>query len=212
MDGDMAPLADYAALCRRHGASLIVDEAHAVGIYGAGGRGLVDAHAVADEVLLTVNTGGKALGAAGAFVAGPAWAIEYLVQRARPFVFSTAPLPAVAAALDASLSIVESEPERRARLLDLAQRLRDRLREQGIAVPPGNSPIVPVVLGDNRRALAAAAAVQAAGFDVRAIRPPTVPAGTARLRIAVNVALDEEVLDRFARTLAEALTSVKVEG
>jgi 8-amino-7-oxononanoate synthase len=142
------------------------------------------------------------LGVSGAFVAGPSWVIDYLVQRARPFIFSTAPPPPVAAALEASLSIVAAEPERPARLRRLAGHLRERLTLLDVPLPPGDSHIIPVVLGDNQRALAIAEAVQAQGFDVRAIRPPTVPRGTARLRIAVNIGLDEPTLDRFAAALA----------
>lgn len=200
MDGDMAPLAEYAALCHRHDASLIVDEAHAVGIYGARGSGLIEVTGI--EPLLSVNTAGKALGVCGAFVAGPAWGIEYLVQRARPFIFSTAAPPPVASALDASLTLVESEPWRRRQLLDRASYLRRRLNEAGVAIPDGVSQIVPVVLGDNQRALQVAAALQQEGFDVRAIRPPSVPPGTARLRLSLNTTLSEETLDRFVDALA----------
>ncbi len=185
---------------------MIVDEAHAVGVYGARGSGLVEAMDVDRDVLLTVNTAGKALGVSGAFVAGPSWAIEYLVQRARPFMFSTAPPPAVAGALAASLSIVETEPDRRVRLLELARHLRARLLAEGVTLSPGDSQIVPVVVGENDRALAVAEAMQAQGFDVRAIRPPTVPHGTARLRVAVNIGLDEPTLDRFAVALGLAMT------
>ena len=120
-------------------------------------------------------------------------------------MFSTAPPPAVAGALAASLSIVAAEPERRARLARLARYLRERLTAEGVPVSPGDSQIIPVVIGDNDRALAVAQAMQAQGFDVRAIRPPTVPAGTARLRIAVNIGLDEPTLDRFAVALASAM-------
>lgn len=211
MDGDIAPLGEIASLCRSAGAALIVDEAHAVGIYGERGSGLVEALEVGRDVLVTVNTAGKALGVSGAFVAGPAWAIEYLVQRARPFIFSTAPPPAVAGALEASLAIVAAEPDRRATLLRLARYLRDRLTHEGVPVAPGDSPIVPVIVGENERALAVAQAVQAQGFDVRAIRPPSVPPGTARLRIAVNVGLDEPTLDRFAVALASELRTSKSE-
>jgi 8-amino-7-oxononanoate synthase len=192
MDGDLAPLAEYAALCLGAGAELIVDEAHAVGVYGECGRGL------ASDVFVSINTAGKALGVSGAFVAGPADAIEYLIQRARPFIFSTAPPPAVAAALEASLEVIVNEPERRERLLARARYLRKRL---GLA---GDSPIIPIIVGENERAVAVARALQAEGFDVRAIRPPTVPAGTARLRVTVNQGLREEVLDRFVDALAAA--------
>ena len=181
MDGDIAPLAEYASLCRSTGATLIVDEAHAVGICGARGSGLVEALDLDRNGLLTVNSAGKALGVSGAFVAGPSWAIEYLVQRARPFIFSTAPPPSVAGAIAASLSIVAAEPDRRARLARLARHLRARLTAEGVTCSPGDSQIVPVVIGENDRALAVAQAMQALGFDVRAVRPPTVPPGTARL-------------------------------
>ena len=141
----------------------------------------------------------------GAFVAGPSWAIDYLVQRARPFIFSTAPPPPVAAALEASLAIVVSEPERRERLMRLTRDLRALLLEAGIAVPPGSSQIVPVMLGDNDRAVAVARALQSQGFDVRAIRPPSVAPGTARLRISVNVGLAETTIRRFVAALEAAV-------
>jgi 8-amino-7-oxononanoate synthase len=123
-------------------------------------------------------------------------------------MFSTAPPPPIAAALAASLAIVAGEPERRERLARRATYLRERLDAEGVPVAPGDSQIIPVVLGDNRRALAVAQAMQAHGFDVRAIRPPTVPAGTARLRIALNIGLDEATLDRFAVALASQVRSV----
>jgi len=202
MDGDEAPLADYAPLCRSRGAALIVDEAHAVGIFGERGTGLIERTGIGGDVFLSVDTAGKALGVGGAFVSGLAWAIEYLVQRARTFIFSTAPPPPVAAALAASLTLVADEPERRAALLDRARHLRERLAESGIPAPAGLSQIVPVILGDNDRALNVAQALQSQGFDVRAIRPPTVAPGTARLRLSVNVNLTEATLDRFVAALA----------
>ena len=207
MDGDMAPLAEYAALCRSAGARLVVDEAHAVGIYGNGGTGLIEAAGVADDVTVSVSTAGKALGVAGAFVAGPGWAIDDLAQRARPFVFSTAAPPATAYALRASLAIIGGEPERRERLLQRAAYLRGCLAAEGIDVPAGVSQIVPVLIGDNERAVAVADAMQAAGFDVRAIRPPSVPPGTARLRISVNSGLSEATLQAFACDLKGILAA-----
>jgi 8-amino-7-oxononanoate synthase len=202
MDGDIPPLADYAALCRSAGATLIVDEAHAVGLYGAGGSGLIEASGIERDVCVSINTAGKALGVAGAFVAGPAWAIDYLIQAGRPFVFSTAPPPSLAAALEASLDIVITEPERRIQLAGRVKHLRDALAAAGIIVPAGLTQIVPVVLGDNDRALRAASELQANGFDVRAIRPPSVAPGTARLRISVNLNLSEETIDRFVSALS----------
>ena len=207
MDGDEAPLKEYAELCRASGAHLIVDEAHAVGIYGAKGSGLIEANGIEENVFLSVNTASKALGVSGAFVAGSEWAIEYLVQRARPFIFSTAAPPSIAAALDASLDIVEREPQRRSAVLERARALRLQLRTAGVPLPDGTAPIVPVLLGDNDRAVAVAEALQADGFDVRAIRPPTVPPGSARLRISVNVNLTDELIDRFVTALVAALAS-----
>jgi len=205
MDGDVPPLAEYAALCRATGATLIIDEAHAVGLYGDRGSGLIEACGIERDVCLSVNTAGKALGVSGAFVAGPAWAIGYLIQRARPFIFSTAPPPSVAAALETSLDIIASEPDRRARLADRVKYLRHALRAAGVPAPDGFSQIVPIVLGDNDRALLTAGELQARGFDVRAIRPPSVAPGTARLRIAVNVGLTEDTIDQFVDVLAATL-------
>ena len=200
MDGDEAPLAAYAELCRETRAALIVDEAHAVGIYGERGSGLIEAAGVSDGVFLSINTAGKALGVSGAFVAGDENSIEYLLQRARPFIFSTAAVPAVAAAIEAALDIVEQEPQRRKRVLAIARRLRQRLGMSGC------SQIVPVHIGENERAVAVAETLQAAGFDVRAVRPPTVPAGTARLRVSLNDGLSEAVVDQFAAALEKALS------
>ena len=205
MDGDFAPLAEYAAVCRSVGAALVVDEAHAVGIYGERGSGLVEAAGIEGDVFVSINTAGKALGVSGAFVAGPVWAIDYLIQRARPFVFSTAAPPALAEAIDASLDVIRDEPERRQRLDSRVRRLRERLARSGIQVPTDCSQIVPVAIGDNDRAVAVARALRADGFDVRAIRPPTVPPGTARLRVSVNAALSDETIDRFAGSLATSL-------
>ena len=208
MDGDMPALADYAAIGRETGATLVVDEAHAVGVYGERGSGLLERAGLDAEGLISINTAGKALGVAGAFVAGPAWVVDYLIQRARTFIFSTAPPPALAAALDASLTVVQEEPGRRARVADRARYLRDRLASAGVPVAPGSSQIVPVVVGENDRAVAVAASLQDRGFDVRAIRPPTVPDGTARLRLSVNAGLSEAVLDRFVDALVAALQEV----
>jgi 8-amino-7-oxononanoate synthase len=207
MEGDFAPLADCMAACDAFGAVLIVDEAHAVGIYGPNGEGAITAAGLDANRCLSINTAGKALGAAGALVAGPGWAIDYLVQRARPFVFSTAAPPAIAAAIETSLTIVASEPERRQRVLDLAAHLRAALRKAGVDAPDGTSQIIPIIVGDNERAVSIAQGLQAEGFDVRAIRPPSVPEGTARLRISVNAGLTERALDQFAGLVSAALCS-----
>ncbi len=198
MDGDIAPLDKYAEICRETNTNLIVDEAHAVGMFGQTGSGLIEDFGLEKEVFLSVNTAGKALGVSGAFIAGSEWAIEYLIQKARQFIFTTAPPPAIPAALSTSIDIVIQEPERREKLHYLANRFREMLRERdfGVGADFGSdrSPIVPVVIGDNRRALQIAMELQRAGFDIRAIRPPTVPEGTARLRISLNTSVSEHTL------------------
>jgi 8-amino-7-oxononanoate synthase len=205
MDGDTAPLVEYASQCAEAGATFVIDEAHAVGVCGSRGTGLIETAGLDPNACLSINTGGKALGVGGAFVAGSTETIEYLMQCARTFVFSTAAPPAMAAALQASLDIVEGEPEHRLRLRDRARFLRRRLRAAGIDVADSDSHIVPMLIGDNDRAVAIAAAIQAEGFDVRAIRPPSVPAGTARLRVSVNAGLSEETLARFVDVAVAAL-------
>jgi 8-amino-7-oxononanoate synthase len=211
MDGDIAPLKEYAAICRKAGVALIIDEAHAIGLYGERGSGLIEAAGIADDVFLSINPAGKALGLAGAFVAGASWAIDYLIQRGRTFVFSTAPPPSMAAALDAALDLIEEAPELRRRLHVLAESLRGMLADNGLEVARAGSQIIPVLVGDNAGAISVSCALQANGFDVRAIRPPTVPEGTARLRISVNTGLDEMILRRFSQCLDTALYEVKTQ-
>jgi 8-amino-7-oxononanoate synthase len=210
MEGDVAPLDRYAELAARHGAELIVDDAHATGLYGeARGSGLCETFAVERRVAAVVSTLGKAVGLAGAFVAGPRVLVDYLVNRCRAFVFTTAPPPLLLHALDAALDRIAAEPWRRRRALELADRLRRRLRERGVlpvdSGAVGLGPIVPLLLGDNARALAAAEHLAALGFDVRAIRPPTVPPGTARLRVSVHADHSEAEIDALAEALAGAI-------
>ncbi len=205
MDGDFAPLEKYAEICRATGANLIIDEAHAVGVFGASSSGLIEHFGIECEVFLSINTAGKALGAAGAFVAGDNFAIEYLIQKARSFIFSTAPPPAIADALSASIKIVREEKQRREKLLNSSEFLRELLNENGIKVSLENSQIVPIVIGDSKKAVKIAAALQAKGFDIRAIRPPTIPANTARLRVSLNVGLTETILREFVGELAKII-------
>jgi 8-amino-7-oxononanoate synthase len=204
MDGDLTPLAELAALAEAHGALLIVDEAHATGLYGEAGAGRVEALGLRGRVLATVHTGGKALGSAGAWVAAPAELRELLVNRARSFVFSTAPLPVLAAALHAALDLLRDEPQRREDVHRKAALLRDALARAGVNAG-GASAIVPIVIGENEAALALQEGLQAAGFDVRAVRPPTVPAGTARLRATVRFPVSDADLLRFAAEVARHL-------
>jgi 8-amino-7-oxononanoate synthase len=212
MDGDVAPLSAYARVCAAADATLIVDEAHAVGVCGRRGNGLLDDADVDANAVVSINTAGKALGVAGAFVTGPSRVIEYLQQAARPFVFSTAAPPALADALQASLDIVEAEPERRQRVQLLARGLRHGLRDAGVPIDVSPSHIVPVVIGDNDRAVTIARMLQSDGFDVRAIRPPSVPRGTARLRVSINAGLTESTVDRFVDAVTAALRRVEGSG
>lgn len=208
MDGDVAPLDAWADLADRHGAGLIVDDAHATGLFGEErGSGLVERFGIAERVLAVTSTGGKALGVAGAWVGGPRAVVEHLVQRCRAFVFSTAVPPLLLLALEVALDAVAAEPERRRRVLASAARLRHRLTALGLHVVAGEGPIVPVILGGNERALEVARRLRSQGFDVRAVRPPTVPEGTSRLRLSVHADHRWEDLERLATALAAAATA-----
>jgi 8-amino-7-oxononanoate synthase len=208
MDGDAAPLRDIADLCERHGAMLYVDEAHSDGVLGPTGGGLAEALGLSSRVDVHMGTLGKALGASGAFVAGEKRLVELLVSRARTFVFSTAPVPAASGAALAALGIVRAEPERRARVLALAERMRAGLAGRGFDVARVAAPIFPVVLGSEERALAASRGLRVRGFFVRAIRPPTVPRGTSRLRVTLTAGHTEAQVDAFLGALDEVLREV----
>jgi 8-amino-7-oxononanoate synthase len=198
MDGDLTPLRKLADVALRHDVLMIVDEAHATGLYGARGSGCIEEAGIREAVLASVHTGGKALGAGGAWIAGPAVVRDTLIHRARSFVFSTAPLPVLTAALAAALDVIAREPERRADVHRKSVLLRTALHERGIDVPGDPSPIVPIVVGPNEGAVALQQSLAAAGFDARAVRPPTVPPGTARLRVTVRQPVADEDLRRFA--------------
>jgi 8-amino-7-oxononanoate synthase len=202
MDGDQAPLDALAAVADRHEAVLLIDEAHATGVFGEGGRGLAG-HLEGRENIVTLRTCGKALGGEGALVCGPRVVRDMLVNRGRGFIFSTAPSPLMAAAVRESLRILSDEPERRAALHALVREAEALLAPVGVA--PTGSQILPLVLGDDARTMAVAKAVQAAGFDVRGIRPPTVPAGTARLRISLTLNATPADVAALAETLKGAL-------
>lgn len=204
MDGDRAPLAELAALADRHDAVLVVDEAHATGVYGPAGQGLAHDLAGRDN-LITLHTCGKALGCEGALLCGPAIVRDFLVNRGRPFIFSTAPSPLMAWLVRQALEIVAEQPERPALLHGLVRHTATRLAALGL--PASGSQIIPVVIGDNARTMRIAAALQSAGFDVRGIRPPTVPHGTARLRIAITLNVTEREIDAMTETLAAALAA-----
>jgi 8-amino-7-oxononanoate synthase len=203
MEGDRAPLADLKTLAERCGAFLIIDEAHATGVFGPDGRGLAAELEGSDHVLV-LHTGGKALGVSGAIVTGPSVLCDFLINRGRPFIFATAPPPLVATALCESLAILREEPERRTRLASLAAHARQAIRKQ-LGLPTPHSQILPVIIGESDPAMRIAEMIQTAGFDVRAIRPPTVPAGTARLRISITLHLDESSIDALMYAMREAM-------
>ncbi len=206
MDGDIAPLDKYAELCAETGTNLIVDEAHAVGIYGKTGSGLIEEFGVETNVFLSMNTAGKALGVSGAFVAGSDWAIEYLINKCRSFIFSTAPLPAIAEALKVSIEIIQTENSRRERLIELSGYFCNLLKDNGFVVSENPTQIVPILIGESKKAVEIAEKLQREGFDVRAIRPPTVPLGTARLRVSLNSGLSKTELENFVGALVKLLT------
>jgi 8-amino-7-oxononanoate synthase len=205
MEGDVAPLDDLFALARRHDAMLVIDEAHATGVAGEGGRGL-GAHLEGAERVISLHTCGKALGASGALVCGPLVVRDFLVNRGRSFVFSTAPPPLMAAAVRAALRLMREQPERRRRLAGLVE-IANRCLADCCQTMPSGTQIIPVVIGEDAKAVAIAQKVKAAGFDVRAVRPPTVPEGTARLRISVTLNVDEDAIRRLAETIGEAVRS-----
>jgi 8-amino-7-oxononanoate synthase len=201
MDGDTAPLADLAELARRFGSILLVDEAHGTGVFGSGGRGASELCGVHDRVDVLVGTLSKALGSVGGFVAGSRRLIEWLINRARPLIYSTSlPSPAASAALRA-LMIVKAEPWRRTRLFELSSRLLDGIG----AIDRGHpGPIVRLIVGSPERALERSSRLFDRGFLVPAIRPPTVPSGTSRLRISLSAAHEMDDVDRLIAALHES--------
>jgi glycine C-acetyltransferase/8-amino-7-oxononanoate synthase len=183
MDGDIAPLSELAELAERHRCRLLVDEAHATGCLGPGGRGSVAAAGLSDRVDVIVGTLGKALGGYGAYVCGSAELIEYLVNSARPFIFSTAPPPPAVAAAGAALELLSESPERVERLRANADALQEALRAEGLEPIGSDTQIVPLVIGEADDAMALCERLLAEGVFAQAIRPPTVPPGTCRLRL-----------------------------
>jgi 8-amino-7-oxononanoate synthase len=202
MDGNQAPVAEIIDLCRRHGAALLVDEAHALGILGASGAGLCEQLGLGSEVDIRVGTLGKALGVFGAFAATSRAVADLLVNRVRPLIFSTALPPAICSAAGCAIDIAADEPELRSRLWRNVQRFCDGLRTLGIPARP-DSAIFPVLLGRPDRSLHVAERLRSRGILAKAIRPPTVPAGTSRLRFSLCASHRPEHIDRAVEALAE---------
>ncbi len=201
MDGDIAPLARLAKIARAHKAWLVVDDAHGIGVLGANGRG-ASAELGADEVPVLVGTLGKAFGSFGAFVAGSRDLIEFLIQKARSYIYTTALPQPVAAATRKALAIAQRESWRRERVLALTARFRKGAREAGLPLLDSNTPIQPVVLGSSAAVLQAQGELLEAGFRVVAIRAPTVPKGSERLRVTLSAAHTEDQVDALVGRLA----------
>ena len=193
MDGDLSPLRDLLALAEKYDAIMIVDEAHSTGIFGATGRGA--AEGLPHDRLIVLHTCGKALGVAGALVCAQEPIIDYLVNAARPFIYSTAPMPLQAVLVKRALELVRDEPQRRAQLFALQQ-----VAARCFPTFDIHSPIIPLHIGEDSAAVALAEKLQAQGFDIRAIRPPTVPEGTARLRLSLTLSVTAADIERFARS------------
>ncbi|HTA64515.1 MAG TPA: 8-amino-7-oxononanoate synthase [Xanthomonadaceae bacterium] len=202
MDGDGAPLPELAAIAREHQGLLYVDEAHAVGVVGPQGRGSVAAAGLGPEqVPLALVTLGKALGTYGAVVVGQDWAIEHILQTARPYIYTTALPPAIAVAALAAVKLARQDEWRRVKLAGLIERFRRGALERGLRLLDSLTPIQPVLIGDNALAVKAAHDLEARGFLVAAIRPPSVPAGSARLRITLCAAHEDRDVDALLDAL-----------
>ncbi|MER8485830.1 8-amino-7-oxononanoate synthase [Mesorhizobium sp. M1322] len=203
MDGDCAPLESLVALADRHDAFIVIDEAHATGVWGPDGRGLAAAFEGRDNIV-ALHTCSKALGASGGLVTGPRTLCEYLINRCRPFIYATAPSPLMAVAAREALAMLADEPMRRVQLHErvafASRQLADRC-----GVKPSGSQIQPVVIGDVSRTMAVAARLQGRGFDIRGIRPPTVPEGTSRLRISLTLNIGEADISAMVEALVEVL-------
>lgn len=205
MDGDLAPLADLVSIARRHDAWLVVDEAHATGLFGPDGGGRVSELGLTGAVDVQLGTLSKALGALGGYVAGSATLIDWVINAARPFVYTTALPPAAAAAARAAIGVLAAEPGRRERVRSHAAWLRARLTDLGFRLAPGRSPILPVLVGGAEDAVRLADALLARRVLAPAIRPPTVPDGTARLRVT-------PMATHTAEDLAEAVDAFRAAG
>jgi 8-amino-7-oxononanoate synthase len=204
MDGDLAPLTDLADLAERFDAILMVDEAHATGVFGPHGRGVAELLGVEDRVHVRIGTLSKALGCIGGFTAGSRSLVEWLVNRARPYIFSTAAPAAMSAAALAALDVVQQEPHRRESLLARAASLRTELAHRGWNTGRSTTQIIPLVVGDPERAVGLSLRLRDRGLFVPAIRPPTVPEGESCLRISLTAGHTEEMIAALLQNLEEA--------
>jgi 8-amino-7-oxononanoate synthase len=213
MEGDVAPLRELLKLAERYEAALVLDEAHAIGVYGPEGRGIAAELGIERDALAIVHTCGKALASAGAFVCGGRALKEFLINRARTFIFSTAMPPYFAGQIRAAVTLARAAEPERAHLRDISRELRTSLCAAGINCGSSSTQIVPVILGSNEAALHAARELQRVGFAARAIRPPTVPPGTARIRISLTSRITMDQTRRLAEVLrATCATATSSQG
>ncbi len=208
MDGDRCPLADLVKLKERYGFLLMVDEAHATGLYGENGSGIIEEDKVSDSVDIAMGTFGKALGSYGAYIAASQEMVDFLVNRARTFIYSTALPPAVVGASLAALYLVKSEPQLRLDLHNKVAFFKKQLRKNGLKDDPGPSQIIPVMIGDSTKTLAIAEELQKNRIYVKAVRPPTVPEGSARLRFSITRHHQEKDLKNCAQVLSKVIRAV----
>lgn len=209
MDGNQAPLIRLCELAEEYRAILVIDEAHGTGVWGASGRGLAEECGVEERVTVRIGTLSKAVGAMGGFVAGSSELIDWLWNRVRTQIYSTALPPAICAAACQSLEIIQAEPDRRRVLHDQSEFLRNELQHRTlVSIPPASGPIIPIILKDPDVTMQVAAELQEAGFLVGAIRPPTVPEGTSRLRISITCAHQRDDLERFLKALDRSLARI----
>jgi glycine C-acetyltransferase/8-amino-7-oxononanoate synthase len=199
MDGDLAPLPELASLAQRYDATLYVDDAHGTGIMGSTGRGTLEHLGVEHEIRFQIGTLGKALGSSGAYIAGPRDMVEFLLNTARPFIFTTASPPSTAAAAVAALAVIQQDPERRARLWSNRERLFHGLQRIGFRMTDTVSPILPILIGNAASALTFAEQLLAHGVYAPAIRPPTVPNDTSRIRVTVTSEHTADHIDEALR-------------
>ncbi len=205
MDGNSAPLAELSELAEQFGAMLMVDEAHATGVFGSTGRGLCEAFGVDDRVHVRVGTLSKALGSVGGFVCGNHSLTQWLLNRARPYIFSTAHPAAACEAAAEALSIVEAEPQRGSELQQRAAMVRNQLQRQGWNLGPSTSQIIPIMVGDADKALKLAGSLREAGYYVPAIRQPSVPVGQSRLRLSLSWGHSEEMIDGLVEAFLQVV-------
>jgi glycine C-acetyltransferase len=205
MDGDVAGLAELVELKNKYNAILIVDEAHSLGCFGDTGAGLCEQEGILEEIDIIVAPLGKAVAATGGIVAGPKAVKDYLINKARPFIYTTAPSPVVAAAALKSLEIIQAEPQRRKRLNDNAAYMRNTITEMGLDIGNSTTQIIPIIIGDSAKAVDLSKKLFEAGYFISAIRPPTVPPGTARLRVSVQADHTQEQLEGLIAVLKRSL-------